>query len=106
MTVLYVSEPTHRILQLQKWMQLSSHLQFNTNNFSPSASSDYISLDTTLTFSDSVTSHRINITINVDTIDELNEKFTANLELITDRDNVNIDPAQTVITIVDDDSES
>ncbi len=38
-----------------------------------------------------------------DTIDELDESFLADLELVTSRDNVTIFPNRAAITIIDDD---
>ena len=68
------------------------------------APEDYLAIDTTLTFGPGVTTIDIDVVIINDNADEENmEDFLSILQLITVRDNVDINPDQTTIIIVDDD---
>ena len=71
--------------------------------FHLSAPGDYFPVDRTLTFTATMASFDIDISISADSIDELDKTFTANLMQITTRINVFIDPDEAIITILDDD---
>ncbi|ORU93486.1 MAG: hypothetical protein A6F71_08950 [Cycloclasticus sp. symbiont of Poecilosclerida sp. M] len=58
-----------------------------------------------LTFSASVSSISVDVSINNDTIDELDELFRAVLALVSDVDRVEVAPASADILIIDDDGE-
>ena len=58
-----------------------------------------------LTFSASVSSISVNVSINDDTIDELDELFRAALDLVSDNDRVVVAPASADILITDNDGE-
>ena len=57
-----------------------------------------------LTFSDEVIKINISVTIVDDTISEGDERFTADLQLVTSDASVLLDPAMTTILVLDDDS--
>ena len=56
-----------------------------------------------LTFSETVTSHLVNISITDDVLLELNETLQSVISLVTVEDGVTLNPDQAVITIIDDD---
>ena len=84
-------------------------LTFTTQNVIPSAPDDYEPINTTLTF-DSATS-RIVVPVRVvnDEIDEEDEELLSRLQLEPvggDSPNVQVQPAQATLIIVDDDGKS
>ena len=73
----------------------------------PSAPEDYEPLNRTLTFSSTITRLMIPLRIVNDEIDEENEQLVSRLQLEPvggDLPNVQVDPAQATLIIVDDDS--
>lgn len=69
-----------------------------------SANQDYIIQLATITFSSSVSSQSVDITIIDDEIDENDELFNGNLTLISTNPRVQLDPTEADILIVDNDS--
>ena len=71
-----------------------------------SAPSDYTSLSEVVTFSSSSTIQSVRVTIVDDDLLEIDEVFTASLELVNavDADRVVLMPASAPVTIFDDDS--
>ena len=72
-----------------------------------SAPSDYMSLSEVVTFSSSSTIQSVQVTIVDDDLLEIDEVFTASLELVNavDVDRIVLMPASAPVTIFDDDSE-
>ena len=73
----------------------------------PSAPEDYQPLNRTLTFNSSITRLTIPVRIVNDEIDEEDEQLISRLQLEPvegDLPNVQVDPAQAILIIVDDDS--
>ena len=73
----------------------------------PSAPEDYEPLNRTLTFSSTITRLMIPVRIVNDDIDEENEQLVSRLQLEPvggDLPNVQVDPAQATLIVVDDDS--
>jgi Calx-beta domain len=75
-----------------------------TANGTATAGSDYVALAaTTLTFAAGETSKTVTVTVNTDTIDEIDETFSVNL---SNASNATVGDAQGVGTITDDDTSS
>jgi len=73
--------------------------------FSHLATGDYDSKVEDITLSSSSTSVTVNVITNDDSIDEINETFTADLTLKNANDRVTVNPSSAEVFIIDNDGE-
>ncbi|MDB5337171.1 MAG: Serine protease, subtilase family, partial [Planctomycetaceae bacterium] len=93
-----LSVPSGKVVTMN--YSTSDGTAINGNDPNNNSSNDYISQTGTLTFQPGVTSQTINVTINGDTLYELDETFAVNLSGFG---NVNAVNTQRTVTIVNDD---